>query len=265
MRIEVLNGLVRVTRNSLLAAGALSVAACASLPEYELATPASASSQPTAAPQQAAVSQQTLANLNAAKQRVEKARSLGLQASEAERFLAGAEAAVVENDDARAMDLASRAQRHADIAINQYYAASAQEELAEAQGYANLSREQYQRYLDGKAAADGQRSEEAVNILRALNAELAVAQSIYTVASGDSLWKIAAKDDIYGNPFWWPLIYKSNADQIADPDVINIGQKLNVRMHPTVSEVNAAVDHAHTRGTWELETVEEADTRYLNQ
>jgi len=42
----------------------------------------------------------------------------------------------------------------------------------------------------------------------------------YTVTRGDYLWKIAAKDDIYGNPFAWIRIYTSNRDQIKNPDLI---------------------------------------------
>ena len=42
----------------------------------------------------------------------------------------------------------------------------------------------------------------------------------YTVMKGDYLWKIAKKDDIYGNPFQWIRIYTTNKDQIKDPDLI---------------------------------------------
>ena len=42
----------------------------------------------------------------------------------------------------------------------------------------------------------------------------------YTVVRGDYLWKIAAKDDIYGNPYAWMRIYTANRDQIKNPDLI---------------------------------------------
>lgn len=42
----------------------------------------------------------------------------------------------------------------------------------------------------------------------------------YTVARGDYLWKIAKKDDIYGDPFQWVRIYSYNRDQIKNPDMI---------------------------------------------
>lgn len=43
---------------------------------------------------------------------------------------------------------------------------------------------------------------------------------MYTVVKGDCLWNIAKKKDIYDNPFAWPKIYKSNRDQIKNPDLI---------------------------------------------
>lgn len=239
---------------------ALFATGCASLPEYQSAT---AAQQPVAA-EQNNLTAATEASLEAARARVQETRDLGLEAGEAERFLAAAERAAMENDEARTSDLAARANRHADVIINQYYLPGAQAEMAEAREYANLSREQYQRLMTAEQALLNLRSEEASSILQALNAELAVAQSIYTVVSGDSLWKISAKDDVYGNPYWWPLIYKNNADQIQDPDVIEIGQAFNIRVHPTINEVNAAVDHAHTRGSWSVGSAEEADLRYLN-
>ncbi len=42
----------------------------------------------------------------------------------------------------------------------------------------------------------------------------------YTVVRGDYLWKIAAKEDIYGDAYAWMRIYTSNKDQIKDPNMI---------------------------------------------
>ena len=50
----------------------------------------------------------------------------------------------------------------------------------------------------------------------------------YEVARGDHLWGIAEKDDIYGDPYMWPRIYRANRDQIQDPDLIYPDQKLAV-------------------------------------
>ena len=42
----------------------------------------------------------------------------------------------------------------------------------------------------------------------------------YSVLRGDSLWKIAKKDDIYGDAYLWPRIYVENRAKIKNPDMI---------------------------------------------
>ena len=46
----------------------------------------------------------------------------------------------------------------------------------------------------------------------------------YIVQPGDSLWKIAKTH--YGNGRYWETLYEANADHIADPDLIFVGQIL---------------------------------------
>ena len=46
----------------------------------------------------------------------------------------------------------------------------------------------------------------------------------YTVASGDTLWKIA--EHFYGNGSHYPKIFEANTDVLEDPDRIFPGQKL---------------------------------------
>jgi nucleoid-associated protein YgaU len=48
----------------------------------------------------------------------------------------------------------------------------------------------------------------------------------YTVASGDSLSKIAQRE--YGDGSKWRLIYEANRDQIKNPDLIHPGQVLSI-------------------------------------
>lgn len=55
----------------------------------------------------------------------------------------------------------------------------------------------------------------------------------YTVVRGDHLWGIAKKQQHYGNPFAWPVIYKANREQIKDPDLIYPNQVFKV---PPLSE-----------------------------
>ena len=50
----------------------------------------------------------------------------------------------------------------------------------------------------------------------------------YSVVRGDNLWKIAKKDDIYGDPYLWPRIYVENRDKIKHPDIIYPKWVLNI-------------------------------------
>ncbi len=50
----------------------------------------------------------------------------------------------------------------------------------------------------------------------------------YTVVKGDYLWKIAKKDEFYGNGFAWPVIYNANRDQIKNPDLIYPKQEFKI-------------------------------------
>lgn len=87
--------------------------------------------------------------------------------------------------------------------------------------------------------------------------------SEYAVVRGDNLWDISAKSEIYGNPYQWPLIYKTNSNQIEDADLIYPGQVLDIDDAPSSSEVDAAVRHARTRGSWSVGVVEDSDRDYL--
>ena len=55
---------------------------------------------------------------------------------------------------------------------------------------------------------------------------------IYTVGNWQSnrecLWNIAAKKNIYNDPWKWKRIYMANKDQIKNPDIIYPGQKLRI-------------------------------------
>lgn len=65
-------------------------------------------------------------------------------------------------------------------------------------------------------------------MLAAWEQEEASKEVIYTVVKGDYLWKIAKKDDFYGNGFAWPVIYNANRDQIKDPDLIYPKQEFKI-------------------------------------
>jgi nucleoid-associated protein YgaU len=50
--------------------------------------------------------------------------------------------------------------------------------------------------------------------------------TVHVVRPGETLWSIAAKTDVYGDPLLWLLIYRWNRDQIANPARIYPRQEL---------------------------------------
>ena len=66
----------------------------------------------------------------------------------------------------------------------------------------------------------------------------------YVVRKGDTLWSIAAKNSLLGDPFRWPLIFKANRDQIQDPDTIEVAQALDLRAPTDDDADNAAIKMA---------------------
>ena len=113
---------------------------------------------------------------------------------------------------------------------------------------------------------------QAENALRQKQAEMAkveqpaapaTSNDSYTVISGDTLWGISARSEIYGNPYQWPLIYKANRSQIQDADLIFPGQNLAIARDVSAADVDAAVNHARNRGAWSIGVVEASDEAYL--
>src|SRR3989338_5714279 len=74
----------------------------------------------------------------------------------------------------------------------------------------------------------------------------------HEVVKGESLWKIAKYNDVYENPFMWPLIYKANHDKIKDPDLIYPKQVFSIPRDYSSKDESKAVHHAKTRGEWSL-------------
>ncbi len=89
--------------------------------------------------------------------------------------------------------------------------------------------------------------------------------SSYSVVDGDNLWNISGKDEVYADPYQWPLIYKTNRDKIKDADLIYSGQVFDIDQNASASEIDAAVNHAKTRGAWSLGDTEQSDGDYLAQ
>lgn len=77
--------------------------------------------------------------------------------------------------------------------------------------------------------------------LRTLNGQLEKRVKTYTVRSGDSLWVIAGRPEVYANSLLWPLVWQANITLIPDPDRLRREQVLKLRPHPSVDEIAEAV------------------------
>lgn len=78
------------------------------------------------------------------------------------------------------------------------------------------------------------------------------AKESHTVEKGEHLWGISESQEVYADPFQWPLIYKANRDQIKDPDLIYPDQVFEIPRDSSQEDVDAAIHEAKTRGPWSL-------------
>ena len=67
----------------------------------------------------------------------------------------------------------------------------------------------------------------------------------HTVEYGDSLWSIALAH--YGNPFYWPNIYKNNTGKIYDADLILPGQSIIIHKNISPDAKERAQTYAKNR------------------
>jgi len=201
--------------------------------------------------------------IDAASAAIANAKSLGALWRDTEKFLGQAKKALAAGDDESAISLANKARFQADEGVNQYYLEMAKPLLSKLRGYSNLTAAQQAALDKGAIAVANAEGKTAYDLLSTLKAELDAANIQYTVIKGDSLWSISGKAEIYNNPYQWPLIYKANSDKIKDADLIYPGQDFSIDRNPSAAEVDAAVNHAKTRGAWSLGEVEESDRHYL--
>ncbi len=148
------------------------------------------------------------------------------------KIIKKAKKALKNGNDAKAIKLANKAKKQAKDAV--------------AQKYSELDR------LKDILADDSKNSS-------------AAGSNSYQVERGDNLWDISAKSEVYSNPYQWPLIYKANQDKIKDADLIYPGQNLAIDQSASGSDVDAAINHAKTRGSWSIGSVESSDKAYLSQ
>ncbi len=180
------------------------------------------------------------AAITAAKQANDQAKAAEYEWRDTGKLIKQAEKAMAEGRYDDAVKLANKARRQAENAIKQ-------------------------KNIEMKKLAAAATAAAATEAASKNSAEVAAASASqqYTVTRGDNLWDISAKPSVYDNPYQWPLIYKNNSDQIKDADLIYPGQKLDINTNPSSADVDAAVAHAKSRGSWSLGVVEDSDTAYL--
>lgn len=205
--------------------------------------------------------------IGSAEAALDQADKLGFEWRDSHEILAKARAAADDGDEATAVKYANVAKRQGEDAVAQYYLETAKVLLWDAEGIkdgmSTGQRARYQEAYDAYRNGEGRR---AYDLISQLLAELETQKpERYLVERGDSLWRISGKSQIYGNPYQWPLIYKANASQIKDADLIYPGQGFSILRNYSQDEVDTAVRHARTRGAWSLGTVEASDRAYLNQ
>jgi nucleoid-associated protein YgaU len=77
--------------------------------------------------------------------------------------------------------------------------------------------------------------------------------SEYAVSDGDTLWLIAARQEVYGDALLWPLLYRANRDQIRDPRQIYTGQVIDIPRDISPSERKDAIERAQASEIFPVE------------
>jgi nucleoid-associated protein YgaU len=202
--------------------------------------------------------------ITAAEAAIAKAKANDWIWRDTEKFLKEAQDAAAKGDSDAAVSLANKARSQAEMAENQYYLEQAKIMFREASAVQGLNASQQYALSEADRAIRNAEGRKAYDLLTPLLAEIrAAASTQYEVVRGDSLWAISAQAETYNNPDQWPLIFKTNRDQIKDADLIYPGQTFEVDRNPSASDVEASLNHAKNRGAWSIGGLEESDRRYL--
>lgn len=153
-------------------------------------------------------------------------------------------AALVGKDWSGAQRAADEAVAGTEQALSDHYARLANAELAKTYAFAGLDDAQLLQLRAAEEIMVTGNSRLAYGRLRMLNEQLQKRIRSYTVQSGDSLWVIAARPEVYANGLLWPLIWRNNAVLIPDPNRLRRGQVLKLKLHPSADEIAGAVAHA---------------------
>jgi nucleoid-associated protein YgaU len=248
----------------------------------------SARDEALAAKQQAVKARNMALAIAEAKEAINEAQEMGALTEVTRDWMAKAETASAAGDEAEVVRTAQLAKQNAQDDIRRFQEEKQQEEqriqqeneewmrkvtplLDEARGAAErLTSEQQETLRRGEEAYQQHEGRQAYDLVSAVVTAVRALPPLpriiqYHVERGDNLWGIAAKQSIYDNPLLWPLIYRSNQDQIHDADILSPGQVLNIELNPADKTlVDLAVQHAIRReGT--PEQMKELDRQFLRE
>ena len=214
--------------------------------------------------------------LNQAKDAVAEAEQLGAASPAAHEWLAKLEAASAAGNEEEALRAGQEAKQQARDDIKHFREQKLREEkdnqewldkskplLDEArQAETRLNSLQQEALHRAEEAYQQQNGQRAYNLISVVTAELHAPPPPppppppveskprtlnYQVMKGDSLWTIARKPSVYGDPRRWPLIYRSNQAHIRNPDVLPPGLTLLIELEPSADLVKLAAEHARRR------------------
>jgi nucleoid-associated protein YgaU len=241
----------------------------------------SARDEAMAAKQQAVKARNMALAIGQAKEAVEEAERAGALTQVTRDWLAQAEKASAAGNEEEVMRTVRRAKQEAQDDMRRFQEEklrAAQENQAwldkvpplldEARREATrLSVDQQQALRRGEEAYqqhDGRKAYDLVNavVLAVKSLPVLPRKQQYQVQKGDTLWRIAAQKSVYGNPLWWPLIYRDNHDHIPAADVLTPGQTLIIDLDPSAERVDLAVKHARRR-EGAPEATRKMDQRFL--
>lgn len=235
------------------------------------------------AAKQAAVKARNMAlALAKAKQAVQEADEAGALTQVTRDWLAKAQAAAAVGDEEEVARTTERARQEAADDIRRQHEESLRVER-ENQGWldkvpplleearrmdARLTPEQRDTLKSAEAAYRQQDGRNAYDLAESVAEQVRALPPLprtlqYRVTAGDSLWRIAARPTVYGNPLLWPLIYRSNRERLSDADRLSPGQTLTIELDPDAGQVQRAMEYAALREGG-AERLKELDARYLH-
>jgi nucleoid-associated protein YgaU len=242
----------------------------------------SARQDAVAAKQEAVRARNMALVLAQAKQAVQEAEEQGALTQVTRDWLAKAEAASAAGDEEEVARTAKQARLEAEDDIrrmreeklraereNQEWLDKVPALLEEGRrAEARLTSEQREALKNAEAAYQQHDGRNAYDMARTVAEQVRALPPLprtlqYQVTAGDSLWSIAARRDVYGNPLWWPLIYRRNSGRIPDADLLTPGQALTIELNPAADAVNKAVQFA-ARREGAPDKLKQLDAEYLS-